>query len=278
MQVKVLGHPPPEIKWFHNGQELTPDSPRCSIESNPLDNTFSLIIDKSKVDDSGLYEVMAVNKEGNTSSKAKLYVAAAMDETAGEEAPSFVSGLRDVSADEGQELSLSAPFIGNPVPEAIWSKDGVPLTPSDRVLITCDGRNVGLIIKPAECADSGVYTCLLANPLGEDNYSCQVNVRKVYKKPSFTQKLIEQQQIHGGDAKLTVTVAGVPYPELSWYFNDKPIEFSNSSRYQIKHDGDHHTLTVPNCSESDRGVYKCIATNREGKDLTQGRLDIVDEM
>ncbi|XP_023037819.2 obscurin isoform X1 [Drosophila willistoni] len=275
LDIKVDGHPKPKLQWFHNGHEILPEAQHFAIVENP-DKSTSLIIEKTVPGDSGLYEVIAQNSEGTTASKAKLYVAPKADEASAEEAPQFVSALRDVNADEGQELVLSAPFIANPMPEVIWSKDGVPLSPSERLLMTCDGKHIGLNIKPAETADSGSYTCLLANPLGEDTSSCNANVRKVYKPPVFTQKISDQQQVFGNNAKIPVTVSGVPYPELTWYFNDKPI--NPSEKYDFKNDGDHHLLIINNCDKADQGVYKCIASNKEGKDITQGKLDIVNEI
>lgn len=275
MDVKVIGYPPPTLKLFHNGQEMGDANKHCALVHN-ADNSHSIIIDTANPLDSGLYEIIATNAKGATASKAKLYVAPKTDETAPEEPPRFVSSLRDVNADEGQEMVITTPFIGNPVPETIWSKDGVPLVPSERVMVTCDGSHARLVINPAETSDSGVYSCLLANPLGEDSSACNAYVRKVYKKPEFTQKISDQQQQFGNDAKIAVTVSGVPYPELSWFFNDKPI--GESEKYTIKHDGDHHILTVRNCEKGDHGVYKCIASNREGKDITQGRLDVVNEV
>lgn len=275
MDVKVIGYPKPKLQWFHNGHEILPDNKHIAIVENP-DNSVSLIVDKTAPTDSGLYEVIAQNTEGSTASKAKLYVASKTDETSSEEMPQFVSGLRDVNADEGQELILSAPFISNPMPEVMWSKDGVLLAPNERLLMTCDGKHVGLSIKPVEASDSGKYSCLLANPLGEDSSSCNANVRKVFKPPVFTQKISDQQQVFGNDAKIPVTVSGVPYPELTWFFENKPIKLSD--KYVVKNDGDHHILIVNDCQQSDNGEYKCIASNKEGKDITQGRLEIVKEM
>ncbi|KRF85677.1 uncharacterized protein Dvir_GJ19688, isoform B [Drosophila virilis] len=275
MDVKVIGSPKPNLQWFHNGHEILPENGHISIMENP-DSTFSLVLDKTVPSDSGLYEIIAKNSEGSTSSKAKLYISPKTDETSTEEAPQFVSGLRDVNADEGEELILSAPFIANPMPEVMWSKDGVLLNPSERLLMTCDGKHVGLNIKPVKASDSGNYSCLLANPLGEDSSLCNANVRKVYKPPIFTQKISDQQQVFGNNAKIPVTVSGVPYPELTWFFENKPIEMSE--KYAIKNDGDHHLLIVNNCQAADIGEYKCIASNKEGKDITQGRLEVVNEL
>ncbi|XP_053962910.1 obscurin isoform X2 [Anastrepha ludens] len=275
MQIKVAANPPPSVKWFHNGQEILPAKGQYTFIENP-DDTCSMVIEEATLKDSGLYEVVASNVKGAASSKARLHVALKTDESMPEEPPQFVSSLRDVNANEGDEMNISAAFVGNPIPEVIWSKDGSPLSNGDRFLIACDGKHVSLNINPVEASDSGIYNCLLANPLGEDSSACEANVRKVYKKPLFTQKICDQQQLIGTDAKIAVTVSGVPYPELSWYFQDKPI--TADDKYHIVNDGDNHALIIRNCQMNDHGVYKCVAKNREGSDVTQGRMDIVNEL
>lgn len=273
MQVQIVGYPPPDIKWMKNGSEIKPQQGKVTLIKNP-DNTQCLIIQEASPEDSGCYEVVASNELGVASSKAELGVIPSTDTTIPEEAPKFISALRDVNANEGEDLTISAPFIGNPIPEVIWTKDGEPITPNERQIVTCDRKNVGLLISPAQPEDSGVYECLLANPLGEAASKCLGNVRKVYKKPIFSQKLFEQKEGLGNDAKLSVKVSGVPHPEVQWFFNDKPIY--SSDKHKFKNDGDHHMLTVRNCAPSDAGLYKCHARNREGEDTTQGNLGIVE--
>ncbi|XP_020716206.1 obscurin isoform X3 [Ceratitis capitata] len=275
LQIKVVGNPKPDVKWFHNGEEILPTKGQYSFIQND-DNTSGMLINEATLKDSGLYEVVATNPKGTTSSKARLQVALKTDESMPEEPPQFLSSIRDVNANEGEEVQITAAFSGNPIPEIIWTKDGSPLTNGDRVLIECDGKHVSLNINPAEASDSGTYSCLLANPLGEDSSSCEANVRKVFKKPLFTQKICDQQHLINTDAKIPVTVSGVPYPELSWYFQDKPV--TDGDKYNIINDGDHHALVVKNCQMSDHGVYKCIAKNKEGTDVTQGRMDVVNEL
>lgn len=275
LDVKVIGYPAPTLRWLHNGEEIKPSGQHAKISNNP-DGTQSLIIDRALASDIGQYQVIATNDTGAIASNAKLSVAPKIDESSPEISPKFVSALRDGNADEGKELVLSAPFIANPVPEIIWTKDGEPIVPSERVLTTCDGKHVGLVINPAQVTDSGVYSCLLANPLGEDESKCNANVRKVYQKPHFSLRLCDQPALIGLDAKLPVRVAGVPYPELQWTFNGRPIK--NGKKYAIKHDGDNSILTVKNCSLDDIGLYKCVARNKEGEDSTQCQLDVGDKM
>lgn len=187
MEAKVDGHPMPKAKWNHDGEEIRPDGQHFKIVEQP-NGLQCLIIDKVAPGDAGHYQVIATNDLGQCGTEATLSVAPKEDKRSEEEPPKFVTLLKNASVDEGKELAISAPFSANPLPEVIWTKDDVPLAPNERVLMTCDGRSVGLIVNPAEVSDAGVYSCLLANPLGEDESKSQVSVRKVYEKPVFTHK------------------------------------------------------------------------------------------
>lgn len=102
-EIKVLGHPTPKLKWLHNGDEIIPDGDRIKITQNP-DGTAALVIDRATAEDAGEYQVIATNEVGACSTAAKLKVHSKTDDRYAEEAPRFVSGLRDTNADEGQAL------------------------------------------------------------------------------------------------------------------------------------------------------------------------------
>ncbi|XP_047105588.1 obscurin isoform X3 [Schistocerca piceifrons] len=273
-EVKVVGHPPATLKWTHNGKEFVPDGQHAKIMQLP-DGTSALIIDKAKPEDAGEYEVIATNEKGSVPSKAQLDVTARARD-APEEKPAFLHGLRDVTVEEGDSLTLTAPFIGNPIPDVSWSKDGTSLSPSDRILLTCDGRKVGLEINPASLDDSGKYTCKLVNPLGEDETTGTATIRKIYKKPNFTQRFTDLQQRPTFDARFPARVTGIPKPDITWYFNDKPIQ--ESDKYKIKRDGETCCLFVKDCQPTDSGRYKCKAINRDGEDSCEANLDVVEKI
>lgn len=232
MEVKVNGQPNPTVKWTHNGEEIKPGGDHFKIIEQP-DGTVGLLIDKALPSDAGKYEVIAHNDQGTTASKADLIVSPKIDQSKPEEAPRFLKNLLDASADEGKDLVISAPFLGNPIPDVAWTKDGEPLSPSERVMMTCDGKRVGLVISPAETTDSAIYKCHLSNVLGEDGSDCKGSVRKVYQKPSFTQKLSDLQQLPQHDAKLVVRVTGLPPPELTWYRNDVPLKEGEKIKFKV---------------------------------------------
>ncbi|XP_069669104.1 obscurin isoform X4 [Periplaneta americana] len=280
LEVKVLGHPPPTLKWTHNGKEIVPDGKSVKIVQLP-DGTTTLVLEKAKPEDAGDYEVTATNEKGSVSSKAQLSVSDKGRGDTPEEKPAFLHGLRDATTEEGDILLLGAPFIGNPIPDVTWMKDGEPVLPSERIMLTCDGKKVGLEIKPAKLSDAGNYLCRLKNPLGEDESTAKAAVRKVYQAPNFTQKFTDYQQRPTFDAKFLARVSGVPQPEVSWYFNDKPITSgtgADTDKYRVKRDGDTVCLYVRDCKPEDTGRYKCKATNLDGEASCEANLEVVDKI
>ncbi|XP_053597033.1 obscurin isoform X2 [Microplitis demolitor] len=276
MEVKIVGKPLPLIAWTYNGVEIIPDGTHIKIVSQP-DGTQALLIDKVTVDDAGEYGVAALNTVGEEECKGILNVSSKSKSDAPEEKPCFLGPLRDTSIEEGEPLTFSASFAGNPMPDVFWTKDGEPIEPSDRILMTCDGKKVGLEINPTTAKDAGVYRCRLVNPSGEDASNAIATVRKVFQRPNFTQKFTDLQQVPGNDAKFAARITGIPRPDVSWYFNDKPIP-KDADKYIIKRDGDACSLFVKDCSPSDAGKYKCRAINKDGDASCEALLTVADKI
>ncbi|XP_070156195.1 obscurin isoform X7 [Polyergus mexicanus] len=276
MEVKTIGKPAPELKWLRDDEEIIPDNKHIKIISQP-DGRQALILDKATPEDIGEYQVVAGNTEGTASCKAKLDVAGKVRPDTPEEKPTFTNPMRDVSVEEGQPLMLDVSFVGNPIPDVNWTKDGEPIVPSERVTMSCDGKKVGLQIDPCEPKDAGVYGCRLSNPLGDDTTNANAIVRKVYQSPNFTQKFTDLQQLPTYDAKFPARVTGIPHPEVTWYFNDKPI-LRDNDKYKIKRDGDACCLYVKDCTYDDSGLYKCKAVNKGGEAECVANLAVVDKI
>ncbi|XP_052897549.1 obscurin [Anopheles moucheti] len=270
LNVKVIGYPQPSVKWTHNGTLVSGDRYKITEDT---DGAFTLALDKSIGTDCGEYQAIATNEHGETISAATVTILPTTDPSLPEEPPSFLGGLRDITADEGKELTFSARFAGNPAPEVIWTKDGEPLQPTGRVSVTCDGKSVGLTIMPAEMSDSGEYACLMANPLGETETRAAAIVRKVFQKPNFVYPFSDLQQLPGLEAKFPAKLVGVPRPEIQWYKNETPIHAGD--RYKMKYEGDCCCLYIKECEPDDTGLYSCTATNREGSSTIEAKLDVV---
>lgn len=256
--------------------QIVPDNEHIKIITQP-DGKQTLVLNKALPEDAGVYQVIAGNTEGTASCKAKLDVAGKVSPDVEEEKPAFTSPMRDVSVEEGQPLTLDVSFVGNPIPDVSWTKDGAPVEPSERVMTSCDGKKVGLQIDPCKFNDAGVYGCRLSNPLGEDATSANAVVRKVYQSPTFTQRFTDLQQLPTHDAKFPARITGIPQPVVTWYFNDKPI-LGDSDKYKIKRDGDACCLYVKNCTYDDAGRYRCKAVNKDGEAECAATLSVVDKM
>ncbi|XP_076638516.1 obscurin isoform X8 [Colletes latitarsis] len=276
MEVKVLGKPAPALQWFKNGEEIIPDGHRIKTVGLP-DGSQALIIERATPEDAADYQVVASNTEGTASCKGTISIMNKLQPDVAEEKPTFVNPMRDVNVEEGQPLNLSASFVGNPIPEVSWTKNGTPVQPSERVTVTCDGKKTELEINPSEPKDAGVYECRVTNPLGQDTTKATANVRNIFQTPSFTQKFTDLQQLPSFDAKFPARVTGVPRPDITWYFNDKPI-LKDDDKYKIKRDGDACCLYVKDCTYGDAGTYKCKASNRSGKAECAANLAVVDKI
>ncbi|XP_047531484.1 obscurin isoform X5 [Vanessa atalanta] len=275
LEVKVIGHPPPTIKWTHNGKEVVPDGQRVRVISQP-DGSHALLLSEASAPDAGRYGVIAINEKGQSGCEAELSVAGREDASVPQERPQFIHGLREVTGEEGKPLNISAPFTGNPVPQVTWTKDGQPLKPNERIFLTCDGKKVGMEINSLELPDAGVYSVKLVNPLGEDTTEGKINVRKVFQPPRFTQKFTDLQQLPTFDAKFPARVIGLPAPDITWYKNGTLLKASD--KYSIKRDGDACCLYVRDITQDDAGQYKCVAKNKEGEDSCEAVLEVVDKI
>lgn len=65
-------------------------------------------------------------------------------------------------------------FLGNPIPEITWLKDGKQLLPDGRHLVLSHGRY--LLISAVQVADTGRYSCLASNIAGDRSRHFNLNV------------------------------------------------------------------------------------------------------
>lgn len=207
LDVKFIAHPEPHLAWSCDGKEIDNAG---HYKVSQKDGHGTLIVEKATPGDAGKYQVIASNDQGAATTAAKISVSPTIDTQLPEEPPSFTSNLSEVTVDEGKELAFSLPFVGNPVPEVLWSRNGKPIDSTPRTMLTCDGRKVGIVINPSEITDSGEYQCLLANPLGEVESRVDVHVRKIFQRPNFLSRFSDLQVLPTHDAKFPARGKKIP--------------------------------------------------------------------
>lgn len=168
---RVSGKPTPVVDWFKDDKKIK-DEGRTIIVDDEEEDLFSLIIEKLKPEDSGVYKCVIRNDVGENSSQAKLQVQEKMV------APEFVSGDESgpITIVEDDVLHLEVKVDGKPRPEVTWSKDGKPLKESKTVAIEEKDDVSRIDIKGVSTDDSGNYKCVAKSDAGTASRSYDVVV------------------------------------------------------------------------------------------------------
>lgn len=151
---KVFGAPKPQVKWVHNGKELT--GGRYSLQKDG-----NLHIKAVQFDDSGEYICSAKNKFGEAKASAYFTV---------RRATVITDGPEDYEVKAGTQANFKCNAKGdeNLNIEILWQKEGktIDFDPDniDRFIKTTD--NSLQITKTIEL-DSGTYTCIARSHLDE---------------------------------------------------------------------------------------------------------------
>ena len=91
-----------------------------------------------------------------------------------------------------QQLDLTVPVEGEPVPECWWMKDGKDVVSSDNVKVSSGNNIAKLLLIPAKRVHSGIYTLKAKNKWGEDSVDIDI---QVFGKPTIPQGTLEVSEV-----------------------------------------------------------------------------------
>uniref|UniRef100_A0A4W4F0U8 Immunoglobulin like and fibronectin type III domain containing 1, tandem duplicate 1 n=1 Tax=Electrophorus electricus TaxID=8005 RepID=A0A4W4F0U8_ELEEL len=103
----------------------------------------------------------------------------------------------------GNSAQFNINFVASPWPEIIWLKDGVPVP--KRVTISNTEGGSQILIASAERSDSGIYTIIVKNIVGQETLSIEIRVTDEPKPPGP----VELDE----NVPFTVTVSWTPSPD-----------------------------------------------------------------
>ncbi|XP_053383021.1 uncharacterized protein LOC123539700 isoform X2 [Mercenaria mercenaria] len=134
-----------------------------------------------------------------------------------------------------------------------WLKDGEPITPDSRTLISSNGGFHQLVVKDITVNDDAKYTCVYGNCITE----CFVKVEDTFGPLQFIKELSD---IEVGDIPSTVTFLcelNASQTDVEWYYRNQRLYPSN--KYTIIDEGSVHILKIKDVSETDEGKYSVLA-------------------
>lgn len=285
LQAKVTSHPPAQIQWFHDGDEIKSDEQHIKIGQKP-DGTTYCVIDKVELNDRGDYKVVATNELGKAFSSGYMSVSPQSGRREPKkEKPAFISELHTTHVKEGSPVELQVKAVGYPQPEIKWLHDGEEVrTDHKNIKITenPDGSS-SLFIEKAVPKDSGDYVVIAANDSGTSTTKARVSVspegsedESKEKKPQFTVSLKDQKVEQGSPVQLQVKIAGQPQPTLKWFHDGEIIHDDENFSLTQKPDGT-TILAIDKAVPAAEGTYKVVATNEIGTASSAAELTIYQQ-
>lgn len=166
--VEVEGFPKPVIEWYSGTKKITSEG-RYKLKED--DNMYSLVINITELDDTGVYKCVASNDAGKSTTRSELTVKER------EFGPQFVDvDDRPINVNINQEVNINVTVKGKPKPDIKWYKDGKPVGIALNSEVRSRGENHSLTIVLAKPDDSGVYKCEAKNRHGTASKTFNVTV------------------------------------------------------------------------------------------------------
>ncbi|KAF4079070.1 hypothetical protein AMELA_G00188860 [Ameiurus melas] len=124
-----------------------------------------------------------------------------------------------VKAGNSERFTIN--YVASPWPEVIWLKDSIPVT--KRVTVSnAEGRSQ-ILIPSAERSDSGIYTIVVKNIVGQETFSVEIRVTDEPKPPGPVEL---EENVPG-----TVTITWVASPDEK---RDDRLHYMVSKRDSVK--------------------------------------------
>ncbi|CAL8090942.1 unnamed protein product [Calicophoron daubneyi] len=194
---RVLALSEPVVTWAFDGVQLTQS---VKYMQRYAGHDYSLKISRVKTDDAGHYTVRAENSYGRREYPVMLTVQPVQEikrETIQpttrkrreltpvemfheeEKPPRFAFHLRNRYIQEGVNVKLTCTADGNPMPTMTWYKDGRELRKGEgNYEIESILGMSSLELYSCTERDSGNYSCVAKNKMGEDETDCKVIVEE----------------------------------------------------------------------------------------------------
>ncbi|XP_060806233.1 hemicentin-1-like [Amyelois transitella] len=243
------GLPPPRIQWIRNGNTLM---------SREEDLSLELVMENLQTNQAGSYSCVVSNDGGIHERRVKLEILEPpkIFQTLFENS-NYTDNVVNLEVMSGQAFYLHCHPYGNPLPEVYWFKNDLPLRLFDDSMVSTDYGEV-IVSKNAVYDQTGNYTCVARNKVGNNSVSYLVDVLVPPPTPKETTKAVPVKV--GKPLQLNCPVEGSPLPYVMWVKHPY-TELGNTSRVLLFNN---YTLFINKTEVSDSGTYSCILTNKVG--------------
>ncbi|XP_058857352.1 receptor-type tyrosine-protein phosphatase delta isoform X20 [Acipenser ruthenus] len=217
---QATGDPRPKIVWNKKGKKVSNQRFEV-IEFDDGSGSVLRIQPLRTPRDEAIYECVASNSVGETSSSTRLTVLREDQLPSG--FPTIDMGPQLKVVERTRTATMLCAASGNPDPEITWFKDFLPVDTTNNNGRIKQLRSGGtpirgaLQIEQSEESDQGKYECVATNGAGT-RYSAPANlyvrVRRV--PPRFSIPPTNHEIMPGGSVNITCVAVGSPMPYVKW--------------------------------------------------------------
>ena len=264
----------PVIKWFIDESEIKKDDQRYKLTEDENNDTFKLIIKEANENVAGEYKCVAANTYGKNETTAKFFVF---------KMPNFITGLRNIEADEGETVSLNVKVDGSPTPDVKFVKDGKDLSAESNVTIKKEGeKGFVMTIMNIKYQMSGEYECQISNKLGKQVSKGTVTVLRKSKDEEDKSKEKEDLLIKKKLPSDVDVTPGKPLnleakvdeqSDVQWFKDGVAVESSEDVKIIQKSDGT-VALKIEQTQPEDSGKYELRASGSKGESVSSSDVKV----
>ncbi|XP_012512268.1 PREDICTED: matrix-remodeling-associated protein 5 [Propithecus coquereli] len=259
---------PPAPPLLHPPRTMA--SPSTNLQNTPLvsPTRSSIPFVTSSVQSSGSFHQSSSKIFAGGPPASKFW-------TPGEKPQIITKSPQTVSVTAETDAAFPCEATGKPKPFVTWTKvsTGALMTPNTRAQRFEVLKNGTLVIRKTQVQDRGQYLCTASNLHGLDRMVVLLSV--TVQQPQILASHYQDVTVHLGDTIAMECLAkGTPVPQISWIFPDRRVWQTVSPVEGRVTLHENRTLSIKDASFSDRGVYKCVASNAAGADSLAIRLHV----
>merc|ERR1711990_1114301 len=165
----------PESEWYIVYDKVRHQ--QCNVDELIIGNEYQFRI--KAINEVGLSEGAATKEFANIPKETTTYVKPVYPEMNFDLKPEFTTVLNNRKIMVGYTGVITCALKGAPRPKLRWFRNKMEIIDNPKYKISWGQGIVQLEIRRARLGDSGTYTCVAENHLGEDSISCEVLVREV---------------------------------------------------------------------------------------------------
>lgn len=165
----------PESEWYIVYDKVRHQ--QCNVDELIIGNEYQFRI--KAINEVGSSDGVATKEFANIPKETTTYVKPVYPEMNFDAKPEFTTVLNNRKIMVGYTGVITCAMKGAPRPKLRWFRNKMEIIDNPKYKISWGQGIVQLEIRRARLGDSGTYTCVAENGLGEDSVSCEVLVREV---------------------------------------------------------------------------------------------------